>query len=247
MLCAGRGMGLAACGARNTASNVEAPGAPVGVSTRVLDAGADALQARQPVAALNAYLGGFHFYNGKLRGQMEAHHYCGIVNEELIQCVIDDGNVKGAKLTGGRIHRQRQAVPGFACSGKSAVAQPCAGGQLIAPGIPAVAEKALMQKLVATYGNTWHTWHTDRHKTLPLGVPQLMMGFTNDGQADAAMVAARDRRFHIDSAEKRRQRADIATPAIVAGADAWQHGTVIQLADPTGMPHGASSAPPPTR
>lgn len=100
MLCAGLGMGLAACGARNTASNVEAPGAPAGVSTRVLDAGADALQARPPIAALNAYLDGFHFYNGNLRGQMEAHHYCAIVNEELIQCVIYDGNVKDAKLMG---------------------------------------------------------------------------------------------------------------------------------------------------
>ena len=110
-------------------------------------------------------------------------------------------------------------------------------GQLIAPGIPAVAEKALMQKLVGTYGKTWHTWHTDLHKELPLGVPQLMMGFTQDGQADAAMVAARDARFKVDSAENRRQRADIATPAIDAGADAWQHGKVIQLQDPSGTKH----------
>jgi hypothetical protein len=72
-----------------------------------------------------------------------------------------------------------------------------------------------------------------------------MMGFTADGQADAAMVAARDRRFGVDSAEKRRQRADIAAPAIVAGADAWQQGTTIQLADPTGMQHSSSSSPPP--
>lgn len=96
-----------------------------------------------------------------------------------------------------------------------------------------------MQQLIATYGKTWHTWHTDLHKTLPLGVPQLMMGFTADGQADAAMVAARDRRFHIDSADKRRQRADIRAPAILPGADAWQHGNVLQLADPAGTAHGA--------
>ena len=31
---------------------------------------------------------------------MEAHHYCAILNEEVIQCVIYDGNVKDAKLMG---------------------------------------------------------------------------------------------------------------------------------------------------
>ena len=31
-------------------------------------------------------------------------------------------------------------------------------GQLYAPGVPQVAEQAEMQKLVDTYGKTWHTW-----------------------------------------------------------------------------------------
>ena len=244
LLYTGLAVSLAACGAKNTASNVDAPGAPAGVSTRLLDAGADALQARPPIAALNAYLDGFHFYNGKLRGQMEAHHYCAIVNEELIQCVIYDGNVKEAKLMGVEYIVSARLYQGLPAAEKSlwhSHVHEVKSGQLIAPGIPAVAEKALMQKLVGTYGKTWHTWHTDLHKTLPLGVPQLMMGFTKDGQADAAMVAERDRRFRVDTAEKRRQRADIAAPTIIPGADAWQHGTTIQLADPTGTQHGEAA------
>lgn len=31
---------------------------------------------------------------------MEAHHYCSIPKEEVIQCVIYDGNVKDARLMG---------------------------------------------------------------------------------------------------------------------------------------------------
>ena len=31
-------------------------------------------------------------------------------------------------------------------------------GQLYAPGVPQIAEQAEMQKLVDTYGKTWHTW-----------------------------------------------------------------------------------------
>jgi hypothetical protein len=115
------------------------------------------------------------------------------------------------------------------------------------PGAPESARTKVLEagapplcRVVRTYGKTWYTWHTDLHRELPLGVPQLMMGFTADGQADPATVAARDKRFDVDSAAKRRQREDIATPAIDAGADAWQRGRVLQLPDPTGTPHGTA-------
>ena len=94
-------------------------------------------------------------------------------------------------------------------------------GQLIAPGIPEAAEHALMTKLIGTYGKTWHTWHTDLKKQLPTGMPQLMMGFTADGQSDAAMLGERDKRFGIASADKQRKREDIPAPAI---AGARTHG-----------------------
>lgn len=233
-------LGLAACGADHTASKVDAPGTPAKVSTRALEAGSAVMQDKPPIDALNAYLDGFHFYSGNIKGQMEAHHYCAIINEEVIQCVIYDGNLKDAKLMGveyivsGKLF---QTLPPAEKALWHSHVHEVKSGQLIAPGIPAVAEKALMQKLVGTYGKTWHTWHTDLHKQLPLGVPQLMMGFTQDGQADAAMVAGRDARFKVESAEKRRQRADIAAPAIDPGADAWQHGKVLQLHDPAGTRH----------
>ena len=73
---------------------------------------------------------------------------------------------------------------------------------------------------------------------LPMGVPQLMMGFTADGQVDAARVAERDRRFGIDSEEKRRDRQDIQAPAVDPAADAWQRGNTIQISDPTAAPAG---------
>jgi hypothetical protein len=122
--------------------------------------------------------------------------------------------------------------------------QEVTSGQLIAPGIPEVAEHALMEKLIHTYGKTWHTWHTDLDKDLPRGMPQLMMGFTADGQADPAMVAARDARIGVSSEDKRKRRADIAAPSIDAGADAWQKGKVIQIEDPMGGHAHAGKAGP---
>jgi hypothetical protein len=232
--------GLAACGGDNTGSNVKAPGAPESAQTRVLEAGAAALQNKPPIEALNAYLDGFHFYSGRMRGQMEAHHYCAILNEEVTQCVIYDGNVKDAKLMGVEYivgERLYKALPAAEKPLWHSHVHEVKSGQLIAPGIPQVAEHRLMEKLVGTYGKTWHTWHTDLHKELPLGVPQLMMGFTADGQADAAMVAGRDQRFAVRSEDKKKDRLDIAAPAIDPGADAWQAGRAIQLADPTGTEH----------
>ena len=240
-------LGLAACGGGTTESSVQAPGADETARTKALDAGAALLQDRPPIEAINAYLDGFHFYNGRMGIQMEAHHYCAVLNEDVIQCTIYDGNVRDAKLMGveyiisgtlfGRLPDKEKAL-------WHSHVHEVKSGQLVAPGIPELAEHALMEKLVGTYGKTWHTWHTDLDKDLPRGVPQLMMGFTADGQSDPAMVAARDRRLGVDSADKRARRADIPAPPVAAGADAWQGGNVIQLVDPTGSPHDHETAAP---
>lgn len=228
---------LAACGGGNTESSVQAPGAEETAKTKALDTGAALLQDRPPIEAVNAYLDGFHFYNGEMKVQMEAHHYCAILNEDVIQCTIYDGNVKDAKLMGVEYIISEKLFVGLPEQEKAlwhSHVHEVKSGQLIAPGIPELAEHELMEKLVHTYGKTWHTWHTDQDKDLPRGMPQLMMGFTADGQADPAMVAARDTRLGVSSEDKRKRRADIPAPAIDPGADAWQKGTVIQIKDPGG-------------
>jgi hypothetical protein len=239
---------IAACGGGNTGSNINAPGEAESAKTEALETGADTLQNKPPIEALNAYLDGFHFYNGNMRGQMEAHHYCSVINEDVIQCVIYDGNVAQAKIMGVEYIVSRKLFIDLPPEEKAlwhSHVHEVKSGQLIAPGIPEVAEIELMKKLIGTYGKTWHTWHTDLHKTLPLGVPQVMMGFTADGQADATITTERDKRFGVSSEEKKKSRADIPAPAIDPGADAWQKGRVVQLQDPTGTehkgPHGAQT------
>jgi hypothetical protein len=225
---------LAACGGDNTESNVITPGTEESTKTRTLETGAALLQDKTPIDAISTYVNGFHFYNGGLQHQMEAHHYCSILNDDVIQCVIYDGNVEAAKIMGVEYIVSAKLFSTLPANEKAlwhSHVHEVKSGQLIAPGIPEVAEHALMQKLVGTYGKTWHTWHTDQQKDLPLGMPQLMMGFIADGQADPNMVAARDERFDVSSAENRKRRADIPAPPIDAGADAWAKGTVIQIAD----------------
>ncbi len=220
------------CGGKNTESAVQAPGTDTTAKTDVLEAGAALMQNKEPLEALNAYMDGFHFYNGNMKGQMEAHHYCALLNEDVTQCVIFDGNEKDAKIMGVEYIVSAKLFADLPANEKHmwhSHVHEVRSGQLIAPGIPEVAEKEFMRKIAGTYGKTWHTWHTDQEKELPLGAPMLMMGFTQDGQADEAMVAARDKRFDVSSAENRENRANIEYPSIDPDADAWQKGIVVQL------------------
>ncbi|HUQ09206.1 MAG TPA: OBAP family protein [Steroidobacteraceae bacterium] len=223
---------LAACGGKNTGSKVEPPGSEITNETRALEAGASLLQDKTPLKKLNAYLDGFHFASGNLQQQMEAHHYCGHLNEDVIQCALFDGNGEDAKLIGIE----------YIISAKLFVTLPAdekhlwhshvhevQSGQLIAPGIPDVAEQELMQQIAGTYGKTWHTWHTDDRQALPLGVPMLMMGFTRDGQLDEARVRERDQRFDVSSGRKRDDRKDLNYPIVDTDADAWQKGIAVQV------------------
>ena len=230
LICAGAILG--GCGGENTGSNVAAPGGKETAQTKALEAGADLLQDKTPLQRLNAYMDGFHFYNGDMQGQMEAHHYCGHINEDVIQCVIFDANGQNAKLMGVEYIISKALFAALPADEKHlwhSHVHEVRSGQLIAPGIPEVAEHELMKKVAGTYGKTWHTWHTDRKHDLPLGAPMLMMGFTADGQANEQMVAARDERFGVSSMESRKKRADIVYPTIDPQADAWQQGIVVQI------------------
>jgi hypothetical protein len=229
---------VAACGDGNSPSALTAPGEEKTPKTRALETGAALLQGKEPIGALNMYLDGFHFYNGRMDGQMEAHHYCGRLSEDFTQCAIYDGNDKQSRLMGVEYivsEKVFRTLPEEEKKLWHSHVYEVKSGTLVAPGIPELAERELMEQIVSTYGKTWHTWHTEHGEAVPLGSPQLMMGFTADGQLKPELLKERDERLGISSHEKRQQRAAIPTPSIVPGADSWRTGPVVQL------PHLAAS------
>lgn len=237
----GTSLAALACGGSNTSSNVQSPGGDKSAKTEVLEAGAATLQAKGPVRKLDIYLDGFHFYNGHLNGQMEAHHYCTKLNEDLTQCVIFDGNGDSAKIMGVEYIVSEKLFKTLPAAEKKlwhSHRHEVKSGSLIAPGLPDVAEHELMEQIVSTYGKTWHTWHTDQDLVLPMGSPQLMMAFTKDGQLKPQLVQDRDKRFGVSTADKRKNRADIDAPPVQPGADAWEQGETVQLPDLAGHKHG---------
>lgn len=220
------------CGGENTDSNVQAPGEEKDAKSKTLEVGADLLQNKSPLKKINAYLDGFHFYNGNINAQMEAHHYVSQINEDVHQAIIYDGNDENAKIMGIEYiisEKLFKTLPEEEKKLWHSHHYEVKSGLLIAPGIPLVAEHELMEKLVSTYGKTIHTWHTDQQRTLPFGAPMIMMGFTKEGQVHPELVAERDKRFDISTAEKKKNREDIPMPIVDPMANAWEKGQVRQF------------------
>ncbi len=230
-LSAGLGLWMWRKQTQTTRSQVAPPGGQKQMETRMLEAGAALLQSKSPLSAMNLYLDGFHFFADDMKRQMEAHHYCTQVNEDVIQCVIFDGNKKDARLIGVEYilsERLFKTLPDDERKLWHSHHYEVKSGTLVAAGIPENIERQLMHKVISTYGKTWHTW--DTHKDpLPRGIPSLMMGFTEDGQMQPELVRERDRRFGISTAERRRLRSHIPMPELVPGANWWQGGRTVQI------------------
>ena len=154
------------------------PGSPVSPRSHVLDTGADALQSRHPLDAMSAYLNGVHFYADDMGRQEEATHYSTHLTEDFRQCVIYDANQTNAKLIGieyivsARLFKTLPEEERRLWHSHDYEVQ---SGELIAPGVPDLAEHAVMTDLASTYGKTWHTWQIDRSPSFPMGIPQRMM------------------------------------------------------------------------
>ena len=197
---------------------------------RLLDVTSGALQPKFPVDAMSTYLNGFHFYADDMGRQVEASHFCIHLRHDLHQCVIFDRNAPDARLIGIEyiISNERfRSLPEDEKRLWHSHHYEVKSGTLVAPGIPDLAEHAYFRDLVTTYGKTFHTWQYDRDD-FPYGIPQLMMGFTEDGQARETLIHDRDRRLRVSSARKRRNRDDIPTPEVVPGANFWESGRTVQ-------------------
>ena len=179
-----------------------------------LEAGAALLQDTAPLKDFDVYVVGLHCAKHEPAMQMEAHHYCRQVNQDFFQCLIFDGNTKEANLIGIEYivsQRLSDSLPDEEKSYWHPHNFEILSGQLSAPGLPEVAERALMKELMNSYGKTWHTWHTGRHDgapghRLPLGEAKLMWSFNRDGEADEELKANLEQHMGIDETGNRRRR-----------------------------------------
>lgn len=184
-----------------------------------------------PLSAIHAHVCGIHFYSGDMKRQIIAQHYCAHLSDEVLQCVLYDSEKKNARLIGIEYIISAKLFKSLPADEKKywhSHNYEVKSGVLTAPGMADAAEKDLMKVIIGTYGKTWHTWQVDRGDQLPLGIPQLMMAFTKDGQLDPKIAAERDK-MYAPAATKKTARADIPDASVDPDADAWQKGKAVQL------------------
>ena len=168
---------------------------------RMLDLAASTMQRKFPVEAMSTYLNGIHLYADDMGRQVEACHFCIHLQHDLHQCVIFDSNKPDARLIGIEyiISTDRFAhLPEEEKLLWHSHNYEVKSGMLVAPGILELAERANFKDLISTYGKTFHNWQIDADD-FPYGIPQLMMGFTADGQVDPAKLAACDARLDANT------------------------------------------------
>lgn len=197
---------------------------------RALDLASSVMQTKYPLQAMSTYLNGLHMYADEMGRQVEASHFCIHLQHDLHQCVIFDKNAPDARLIGIEyiITEERfRSLPDEEKKLWHSHHYEVKSGVLIAPGIPEIAERAYFEDLISTYGKTFHTWQYDRDD-FPYGIPQLMMGLTEDGQVDEAVLQARDDDLGVSTQRRREKRADIPAPDVVPGANSWESGRAVQ-------------------
>ena len=202
------------------ASNMREGGESKSAGTAVLEAGARLLQPMTPLSQFDVYLAGFHPMKDDPHHQMEAHHFCRQVNEDLMQCILFSGNTADAHLNGIEYIISEKLYETLA-EDERPYWHPhnyeILSGTLTAPGLPEAAEHAFMRKKMNSYGKTWHTWNTGSAdqpgEPLPLGPALLAWSFNRDGELRECIFRQAEQSLGLDMAQKRRDRADLVESA----------------------------------
>jgi hypothetical protein len=217
-----------------THEHPKVPGDDTKLTTAVLGTAAEAMQSFKPVSNICEHVCGFHFYSHDMTRQVEAHHYCSRLNEDVRQCLIYDSPEMDARLIGVEYIISAKLFKDLPDEEKkfwhshvyevksgSLICPPAA---LVATAVARTAENKVMEDLIDTYGKTIHLWQVDRGDPLPYGPPMLMMAFTKDGQLRQDLVAARDKKFGVYTAELRKIREQIKPKnELQQNADHWVH------------------------
>lgn len=166
-----------------------------------------------PLAGPHAHFCGIHMAKKDPKFQIITQHYCAAHSnsghDDLFQCVLFNGTGKNAKLLGIEYIISDAAYRQLSDTEKKywhAHTYEVLGGGLIAPGMTPEEEHNFMKMVMTTWGKAWHTW-PDPKSPLPIGEPLLIWSLMGDGQADEAIVAARDKQFSCSTAKIRESRA----------------------------------------
>ncbi|KAL9645231.1 hypothetical protein ABK040_002432 [Willaertia magna] len=217
-----------------TSSKPNIPGEEKGIKKLALETGANLLQGFGPVNSIHQHICGVHGYATDIKRQVIAHHYCSHLNNDFCQCVIYDGDEKGARLIGIEYiisEKLFNNLPEEEQQLWHSHLHEVKGGLITCPYLPMMAEHEVMKDIVKTYGKTFHTWQIDRGDSLPLGIPQLMMAPTNNSLVPKEFFIERDKKYNISTENliKDREQLEGPTGGVNKNADPWEKGKIIDI------------------
>jgi hypothetical protein len=208
------------------------PGDELSLKDSLLNTGSSILQTFSPMKNICNHIYGGHFYNGDMHRQVDAHHFCSHLTEDMRQCLIFDSASKNAKLMGVEYMISEKLFKTLPEEEKvywHSHIWEVKSGVLVCPQLPDTAEHEVMKDAIKTYGKTIQTWHIDQD-VLPMGVPQLLMSFTGDNQVHPDMFKVRDQMvWKTGYLQSRAQRKDIEAPVRDPAADQWMMNKVVQF------------------
>ncbi|XP_043722034.1 oil body-associated protein 1A-like [Telopea speciosissima] len=191
------------------------PGEPTQTGTALTDTAASTIQSFAPINKIHQHLCAFHFYGHDMTRQVEAHHFCSHQNEDVRQCLIYDSPESNARLIGVEYLITENLFLTLPDAEKPlwhSHEYEVKSGMLFLPGVPGPVQRQDLDKVCKTYGKTFHFWQIDRGDELPLGLPQLMMAFTRDGQLNTTLAQDVEKRFSVSFEEERMNRAYMTGP-----------------------------------
>ncbi|KAK9289102.1 hypothetical protein L1049_017574 [Liquidambar formosana] len=147
--------------------------------------------------------------------QVEAHHFCGHQNEEMRQCLIYDSPDADARLIGLEYMVSENLFLTLPDEEKPlwhSHEYEVKSGVLFMPGVPGAVQRQDLEKVCKTYGKVFHFWQADKGDNLPLGLPQVMMALTRDGQLYENLAKDVEKRFGISIQKERENRAYMKGP-----------------------------------
>ncbi|KAM7280164.1 hypothetical protein ACFE04_007298 [Oxalis oulophora] len=193
----------------------EVAGEPTQTGTAVLETATSAIQSFGPLKKIHQHLCAFHFYGHDMTRQVEAHHFCGHQNEEMRQCLIYDSAEADARLIGLEYIVSERLFLTLPDSEKRlwhSHEYEVKSGVLYMPGVPGPIQRKDMEKVSKTYGKVYHFWQVDKGDNLPLGLPQVMFSITRDGQLYDNLIQDLEKRYGVDVAKERENRAYMTGP-----------------------------------
>jgi len=180
------------------------------------------------------HLCGFALYANDPTRQMELHHYCCKLTEDVTQCAVFDSDKPNARLIGVEYvvsERVFDKLPAEEQRYWHSHAYDVKSGSFICPDVPHNVEKMVVQDLLTTYGKTWVFWQVDKGDTLPFGAPHLMMVATQDGEWNPKLFQQRDQRMTYSTESRLKNIADLRLPTPHLGADSWTNGRAPNLVE----------------